>query len=153
MFCSRCAMTNSWKLIADRYGGEGSCPPGSGLFLRSCCTFGQGRSNQAGNGEAHEVHHLRPRLLLLHPSLGGHIWQAGAALHDHADRSYEPGCYPQRRGLTVHAVCHNVLQELSLCLRRRNTDMEHAVVNCFTRFSGNLGAFMHGAARPTVGLV
>jgi hypothetical protein len=47
----------------------------------------------------------------------------------------------------------SALQEVSVCLCRCNTDLEQAVAKCFTRVSGNRGACMHGATRPTVELV
>jgi hypothetical protein len=57
------------------------------------------------------------------------------------------------RGLGSQAATHSngaytpasALQELSVCLCGRNTDLERAVTNCFTRVSGNQGTFMHGA--------
>jgi hypothetical protein len=46
----------------------------------------------------------------------------------------------------------SALQGLSACLCRRKADLKSTVMYCFTRVSGNGGAFIHGATRTTVKL-
>jgi hypothetical protein len=46
----------------------------------------------------------------------------------------------------------SALQELFVCLGKRNTDLDGAIANFFTKVSLNRGAFMHGATSPTVEL-